>query len=239
VIACILDAADLQQVTAITPGELLTIFGESLGTEATTPNAGAFPTFLGGVNVEINGMPSPLLYAGSQQVNFQAPFEIAGAAQGEIVFTSTSVNVSGSLTLPIVASDPVAFLDKSSSAANCGVGAIPLAFNADGSRNLCTNPAAAGSLVTMFLDGLGVTAPAQATGAIAAGPGAALNVPVLASNGATAVSVIALSGSISGVWQVQLKMPSGSGGTFLLNLSAGGVAVRDPGLPFWVKAPSN
>jgi len=149
------------------------------------------------------------------------------------------VNVSGSLTLPIVAGDPVAFLDKSSSASNCGVGAIPLAFNADGSRNLCTNPAAAGSLVTMFLDGLGVTAPAQATGAITAEPGAALNVPVLASNGATVVSVIALSGSISGVWQVQLKMPSGSGGTFLLNLSAGGVAARDPGLPFWVKAPSN
>jgi len=85
-IACILYSADLQPVTSIAPGELVSLFGEFSSGSASTPSSGQFPTSLGGLTVAVNGIPSPLLYAGPEQINFQAPFAIAGAAQANIAF---------------------------------------------------------------------------------------------------------------------------------------------------------
>jgi uncharacterized protein (TIGR03437 family) len=215
-IGCILDSADLAPVTSISPGELLSLFGADLASSVTIPGAGQAPSLLGGASVLVNGVVTPLLYVGPQQVNFQAPFALGNAAQATIELTSGSVNSSGQTTLPIVASDPVAFMDKSSAAyLNCGAGSIPLAFNEDGSRNSCTNAAPAGSVVTMFVGGLG----------------AAAAIPVVtASGGGTVVSVSALPAVVSGIWQVGVQMPLGASGAIELNLSAGGMAVRDKNL---------
>jgi uncharacterized protein (TIGR03437 family) len=245
-IACILDSADLQPVTSIAPGELLSLFGEFESGGPQTPPPGQVPTSLDGVTVDLNGIPSPLLYVSGEQINFQAPFEIAGTASANIGFAASQRGVSDSLTLPIVASNPVAFLNtppdaslqpciyESSASDN---GSFPLAFNPDGSINACLNPAPAGSIVTLFLDGLGVTSPAQVTGAISPSPGTVLNSPVVTANGGiTVVSVTALPGSISGIWQVNLQIPANepSGGN-VVSLSAGSVPVRDVYLILWVK----
>jgi uncharacterized protein (TIGR03437 family) len=234
-IACILDSADLQPVTFIAPGELLSIFGERLSGGVSTPPPGQFPPSLGGVTVAINGVPSPLLYAGPQQINFQAPFELAGATQADIALSSTELSLPFSLTIPLVAGNPVAFLNTALS--NCGLGPVPLTFNSDGSLNTCTNPAGPGSIVTVFLDGLGVTSPAQVTGAITPNPCVALNLPVVASNGLIVVSASALPGSISGVWQVYIRIPANETGAseISMSLSAGGVPVRDANLIVWVE----
>jgi len=163
-IACILDSADLMPVTSIAPGELLSLFGEFSSGSPATPPPGQVSISLDGASVEINGIPSPLLYAGGEQINFQAPFGIAGAAQANITFASALSNISDSLTLPIVASNPAAFLNMatpSPALATCTIesaasvnGLLPLTLNPDGSVNTCLNPAAAGSTVTLFLNGL-------------------------------------------------------------------------------------
>jgi uncharacterized protein (TIGR03437 family) len=249
-IACILDSADLRPVTSIAPGELLSLFGEFSSVGATTPPPGQVITSLDGITVETNGIPSPLLYVSGEQINFQAPFEIAGTAQANISFTSTHQQLSDSRTLPIVATNPAAFINtpvpppalqpcifESSASVN---GTFPLALNPDGSINACTNPAPAGSVVTLFLDGLGVTSPAQASGAITPNPGPALISPVITANtangGVTVVSVSALPGAISGVAQVKLQIPANeSSGANQVSLSAGSVPVRDANLIVWVK----
>jgi len=87
------------------------LFGEFSSGSPETPPPGQVPTSLDGVTVELNGIPSPLLYVGGGQINFHAPFEIAGAAQANISLASTQRNLSDSLTLPIVATNPVAFLN--------------------------------------------------------------------------------------------------------------------------------
>ncbi len=110
-IACILDSADSKPITAIAPGELLSLFGEFSSGKPTTPPPGQVSTTLGGVTIEVNGIPSALLYAGGEQINFQAPFGIAGTAQANIQFASAFSDLSDSQTLPIVASNPTAFLD--------------------------------------------------------------------------------------------------------------------------------
>ncbi len=133
---------------------------------------------------DLNGIPSPLLYVGGEQINFQALFETAGAASASIVLTAPQRGVSDSITLPIVAINPGAFLNtppdatitpciyESSASVN---GTFPLTLNPDGSINACLNPAPAGSIVTLFLDGLGVTSPAQVTGAISPNPSPTLS----------------------------------------------------------------
>jgi uncharacterized protein (TIGR03437 family) len=243
-IACMVDSADLKPVTSIAPGELLTIFGERLFSGAISQPSGQFATSLDGVGVAVNGIPSPLLYVGTQQINFQAPFEIAGAEQANIAFASTQLNLSDSLTLPIVALNPAAFLLTSTppSPSNCpldgylyGGGPFPLAFNADGSPNACTNPAAPGSVVTIFLNGLGVTSPAPVTGAVTPYPGVPLNLPITLLDGnQSVVSAGAASGSISGVWQVGIRIANESGGVPVA-LSVDGIPLRDAPLTIWVQ----
>jgi len=228
-IACILDSADFKPVTSIAPGELLSLFGEfSTGSPATPPN-GQSSTSLNGATVDVNGVPSPLLYVGGEQINFQAPFGIAGGTQANIQFASTLSNISDSLTLPIAASNPAVFLNmatpspalatctnESSASVN---GLLPLAFNPDGSVNTCLNPTSAGTTVTMFLNGVGVASP-----------------PVVTGNGVAVVSVSAMPGAISGVWQLSIQMPANTGaGGNQISLTAGGVPVRDAGLVIWVK----
>ncbi len=228
-IACILDSADLQPVTSIAPGELLSLFGEFSSGSPATPQPGLVATSLDGVTVNVNGIPSPLLYAAGGQVNFQAPFGIAGAAQANIDFASSQQRISDSRTLPIVASNPTAFLNtmtQSPALATCVMedsasvnGLLPLAFNSDGSLNTCLNPAAPGSVVTLFLNGVGST-----------------SAPVITANGGiTVVAVPAPSGAISGLWQVGIQIPANeSKGGNQVSFSAGDVPVRDANLIVWV-----
>jgi uncharacterized protein (TIGR03437 family) len=245
-IACILDSADLKPVTSIAPGELLTIFGERLFSGVASQPSGQFATSLAGVSVGVNGIPSPLLYVGTQQINFQAPFEIAGATQAGIVFASTQLNLADSLTLPIVAINPAAFLITGPplpSISICPVpghqysgGPLPLAFNADGSPNTCANPAAPGSVVTIFLNGLGVTSPTLVTGAITPNPGVPLNLPITLIDGnQSLVSAFSAPGSISGVWQVDIRMSANETGAVSVGLDVGGGPLRDGVLTIWVQ----
>jgi uncharacterized protein (TIGR03437 family) len=227
-IACILDSADSKPLTAIAPGQLVSLFGEfSVGSPVTAPSD-QLPTSLGGVTISVNGIPSPLLYAGGEQINFQAPTTITAGADANIAISLAQSNLSDSRTLPAVATNPAAFLNMdtpSAALANCTNrdsasvnGSLPLTLNSDGAINTCLNRAAAGSTVSLFLNGLGV-----------------MPAPVVTATGPlTVASVSALPGGR--VWQVTLQIPMGRpAGGVQVSLAAGGVAVRDTGLVVWVK----
>jgi uncharacterized protein (TIGR03437 family) len=248
-IACILDAADLHPVSAIAPGQLLSIFGARLANVPAGVTGQNLPVTLAGVTASFNGIAGPLLYVSLQQVNVQAPFEIAGADQVSLSLRSTDARVAAEVSLPVVARDVSVFLDSTAPAA-IGSGAcplngflysggpLPLAFNNDGTRNTCTNPAKTGSDVRVFLAGLGVTAPPQVTGSVNPDPGSTLNLPVVAlPNGApvTVTSAVAAPGSIAGVWQVDLHMPANFPGAVVVSLAVDSVPVRDASFTIWVR----
>jgi uncharacterized protein (TIGR03437 family) len=252
-IACVLDSADLSPVMAVAPGELLSMFGRFLIFEAdpfadgVNPVNGSFPVAFQGLAVAANQNPAPLLYVAEEQINFQAPYEIAGSPQTDLIvsYSDASGNsVSDSRTLNVTASNLVAFLSQPSIFNQ----SFPLAFNADGIVNSQTHPAAAGSIVTIFVDGLGVTVPAPVTGLVNTGPPAVLNSPVAVTpycQGTfcypipTFVSAGASVGSISGVTQVQLRAPANANPPYafqaLFSLSVGSTVVRDMNLSFWVE----
>ncbi len=245
-ITCILDSADLRPVTAIAPGELLSIFGPFFLNGAGVSPSKGYPRSLDGVQVSFNGVSGPLLYVSQQQINVQAPYEIAASSQATVTVASSEFNQLDSASLLVTARNPSAFLDDTSpSSAVCEIsggqqyagGAIAFALNSDGSQNTCTNPAAAGSLVSIFLNGLGLSVPTPVTGSINASPGTPLNLPVtlLAGTTATVVSAVAPPGSISGVWQVNVLTATSPTGAIALSLAVDSIPLRDGTLTIWVR----
>jgi uncharacterized protein (TIGR03437 family) len=252
-IACVLDSADLSPVTAVAPGKLLSFFGRfpdyetDLSPVAVNPVNGSFPATFPGLGVAANQTPAPLLYVSEPQINFQAPYEIAGSPQTNLTVTYSDANgnsVSDSRTLNVAASNPVVFLSQPSSVNQ----AFPLTLNADGTVNSLTQPAAAGSIVSIFIDGLGVTSPAPVTGLVNTSPPAVLNVPLVVMPFCqdtycppipAIVSATPLVGAISGVTQVQLRAPANPNPPYafqsIFSLSVGSKAIWDMNLSFWVE----
>lgn len=146
----------------IAPGELVTLtgnhFGPDSGVAATLDANGSFPTELAGVRVLFDGVAVPLLYVQSQQINVEAPFELAGRQ-------STAVHVEyqgvSSQTAAIAVQEAAPDFFQTQPAPQ---GVI---FNQDGSPNSPSNPAPVGSVVWILGTGGGLYSPALATGTIA------------------------------------------------------------------------
>jgi len=144
---------------AIAPGELVTIQGEMLG-----PAAGlAFATnpiapVLGGTEVFFGTAPAPLLYASARQINAVVPWDVAG--QSGITVVVESAAGSTSLNVGVADASPGVFTQNST-----GTGPA-VAVNQDGSMNTPTNPAAAGSYISVYFTGGGIIDPPGLTGSV-------------------------------------------------------------------------
>jgi uncharacterized protein (TIGR03437 family) len=246
-VACLVDPADNAELRSVAPGELISLFGANLASMFPFKPAGGVAQSSSTFGVFFNGIAAPILYAADQQINVQVPFEIAGASTVQMqILNKQIVNpVSETRTVGVVDRQPAIFLTQAATASpfagysTCGgavvAGQAALALNADGTVNDCTNPAVAGSMVTVFLNGFGVVAPALGTGLIAGSPAVSL-APSLDAGPFTGTTVIAtksLPGSITGVAQVQV-VPGG--GPVLFNgASLGGVGVRERVILIWVR----
>jgi uncharacterized protein (TIGR03437 family) len=132
----------------IAPGEIVALRGYGIGPSSGVSAAGpTYPNQLAGVQVSFGGLPAPLFYAQSGQINVQVPWELAGQ-------TSTTVQVS----YPGVASTgtPIVVV-----AAQPGIFCVN---NSDGTRNSPTNPAKLGDFVAIYGTSGGTTNPQGITG---------------------------------------------------------------------------
>ncbi len=246
-LACLTDPADNAQLNSVAPGQLISLFGADLAPAAPYNPTGGVAQSSNTFGVFFNGIPAPILYSSTQQINVQVPYQIAGASTVQMqVFSSQIANpVSETRTLGVVNRQPAIFLSPAALTSSlpgwstCGAteafGQAALALNADGSTNDCANPAAVGSMVTVFLSGVGPVTPALETGIIAQGPPVAL-APSLDPGPFTGTSVIAtnsLPGSITGVVEVQLQA---GGQTTLLNGSTlAGTPLRERVILIWTR----
>ena len=144
---------------AIAPGELVTIQGEMLGPVngiafSTNPIASA----LGGTQVTFGTARAPLLYASAKQINAVVPWDIAG--QSEITVVVQSSAGSTSLNVGVADAAPGVFTLDST-----GTGQA-IAINQDGTMNTPKNPVAAGSYISIYFTGGGVTNPPGLTGSV-------------------------------------------------------------------------
>jgi len=165
------DAADYQS-DAVAPGEILSLFGTQIGPAAPAvaqPDSnGDIGPDLAGVRVLANGLPAPLLYASASQINLVLPFGLSGDMAHVELYRDGSL---------------VAQFDKTLAPQHGGMFATgaPLigqlaALNQDGSVNSATNSAAPGTIISVFVTGLGTMTPQLADGAAAPLP---VNTPVV------------------------------------------------------------
>ena len=229
-IACVIDAADNVQLTSVAPGQLVALFGAHVAPQKPFLPPGGAANSSDRFGVFFNDVPARILYSEAQQINVQAPFEIAGASTVQMRVVSLDVTnpFIETRTLGVAAREPAIFLSAAAllspipGFSTCGsamiFGQTAAALNADGTVNDCTNPAPAGTPVTVILNGAG-----------------AAPVPPFDPGPFTGTTVIAqqtIPAAITGIVQVQLR----PGGPTLLNgASIGGVPVRERVIQVWTK----
>jgi uncharacterized protein (TIGR03437 family) len=243
---CALDAANRAPVAQLAPGQLISLFGTAFSLDqgaSFQPENGRVPTSLGdGVSVTVSGVPAPILYSSASQINIQVPYEIAGQSSVQLEMQRSGVPL-GSREFAVVASAPSVFI-VGTEYATCHQtitnGLLPVAHNADGSRNSCDNPAGDESTVTLLVNGLGLAGGTPSTGAITAGPAAPLKLPISIGGNAAPVSAETDPGSVNCVWAVKVKVGSELAvpGDWLshFTLTIGGVPLRDQ-FVIWTKRP--
>ena len=225
---------------AVSPGELVAIFGSSLGPGAPVgvqlDASGRVATAIGDTQVLFDGVASPMIFASASQVNVVVPFGVAAGT------TEVQVQYQGqaSLSLPmIVVPAAVGIFTVNSS----GVGQA-IALNQDGSPNSPLDPAAPGSAITLLATGAGQWLPAGVDGAIVgAGELPRPILPVHALVGGQPAEVQyagAAPGIVEGVIQVNLLIPAASqtGAAVPLLLQVGD-STSQPGITLAIQPPAN
>ena len=219
------------------PGELVTFFGAgigpSVGAIASPDPAAGYPASLAGVAVLFDGVPGPVFYAQSGQVNAQAPFELSGKSTTNVTLTYNGATF-GPIQMELRLDDPGLFR------AQPNVSAQALALNQDGTWNSPSNPAPRGSVVTLYGNGFGPTEPACATGAASGSNSAAPTAlsPNLSVSlgGNPAQSAGGVPGLACGVVEIQMQIPADAQtGPMILNPRA---TLNPPGGPLSYVEPS-
>jgi uncharacterized protein (TIGR03437 family) len=196
---------------AVSPGEMVTVFGNGLG-PATLAGAqldanGTVSNLVSDTQILFDGTPAPIIYVQAGQTTVMVPYEVAGQASTQVVAVYQGQK-SAPLTVPVGPSAPGIFTQDGKQ------GSI-LNFNADGSVTLNTTNAraAAGSTIEIYATGEGQTNPPGVDGILNNGPTLPKPVlPVYVSIGGLPAQVAyagAAPGGVAGFMQLNVVIPSG------------------------------
>ncbi len=216
----------------VAPGELISIYGTNLGPASgwvNTPEnngylgvAGYSRFVLGPGGTFSNGAPMPIWLANANQINAFVPYTVAGATSIPV-----QVEVDGVLSAPVTLSVAAsAFGVFTANGSGTGQGAI---LNQDGSYNSATNPAARGSIISLYGTGDGNETPTPGAGMLV------LSVPYPAPTASITVTIGGQPADVSyagaapflpaGVTQINARIPQGiAPGDAPIMISVGGLS---------------
>jgi uncharacterized protein (TIGR03437 family) len=222
----------------IPPGMIFSVFGTDIGPSVPVnlmvQSDQTLSQSLGGVQVLVNGIPCPLIYVSSTQINAIAPYAL---------YTKTSANIavrylgvlSDEVPVVVAPSAPGLF---SYPPTGSGPGAI---LNQDMSVNTRANPAARGSIVSLFGGGDGQSTPQGIDGLLNSNQLSQLTKPLLPVTvtiggvPATIQYAGAAPTLVSGVIQVNVQIPTSlPAGDLPVVINVGGVSSQS-GLTVSVK----
>jgi uncharacterized protein (TIGR03437 family) len=187
----------------------VTVTGSVLGPAqlvSASPDAiGLYPTQLAGTSVQIAGVAAPLLYTSATEISAVVPFEVTGASSGVTVTYQGQTSA-----LATVVTFPSALALFTADGSGLGQAA---AINQDGTINTPSNPAPAGSIISLFATGGGQTTPGSVDGQVSSAGQGVLNLPLSALIGPNSVLqtsqfpyVGAAPGEIAGILQINTQI---------------------------------
>lgn len=221
---------------AVSPGELVTLFGANIGpstpvTLADADNDGYADTATAGVSVMIDGQAAPLLYAGQNQISVQVPYTVTAGTGKTVSVTNGTSNATG--TVSIAATAPGIFTIDGTGSGQ----AAALNFNSTTglyTLNQANAPAKLGDTIVLYGTGEGdyATAITPRTGYLVPptlSPLPQLSpLPLVTIGGAAATVQYAgpLAGSLLGLLQMNVTVPATSttGTAVPVSVTIGGVA---------------
>jgi uncharacterized protein (TIGR03437 family) len=198
-----------------TPGSIVSIYGNGLAASAVSASSVPLPATLGGTSLTINGVAAPFFYASPTQINAQVPFEVHSGVATGVVRNQNGSSVP--FAIDVVDTAPSILADGDTNHLIC--------FNQDGSFNSPKNPAPPGSIVSLYLTGIGLVMNQPATGSPAVGLS-----PAIASAKATlgrypaTIQYLGLTPSSIGLAQANIVIPIVPASDYPLVLTVGGAA---------------
>jgi uncharacterized protein (TIGR03437 family) len=225
VVSAVTSAASYD-ASGVSPGEIVTVWGQSLGPAVLTPltvnSNGTLSDSVGGVQVFFNGYAAPMIYALNSQLSAIVPYEVAGQASVSVVVVYQG-SASAPFPVTVAAAKTAIFTNDSS---GHGQGAI---LNEDYSRNGPANPAPRGQYVFIYGTGEGVTTPPGVDGRISGIPLPSVNLACSATIGGQSAATNYCGetpGATAGLVQVNALIPDSviPGATVPVAISIGGVA---------------
>jgi len=147
---------------AIAPGEILLLFPSNAGPEILVEGQrmdGKLATLLSDTRVLFDGLAAPVVYTVKGQVSAIVPYEIAGKKTTQVVVEYQGEQ-SSPVTLPVVDTAPALFTLDSSGRGQAAM------LNETGCCNSPRNPAARGSVASLYATGEGQTNPPGITGLV-------------------------------------------------------------------------
>jgi uncharacterized protein (TIGR03437 family) len=184
--------------SALAPGLLIQITGRNLGpadkVNAQLDESGRLPFVLSNTIVFFDNIPAPLISVQASSIMCFVPFEAASTAQ---ITVSSNGQRSNGFRVTVQPSAPQ----------------IMSIANQDGTPNSADHPAKAGSVIAVYVSGLGETSPLSVDGLVNAAP---LPVPLVPVSvfvtggmpGSTPDAVSAAIGLIAGITQVNVRLPT-------------------------------
>jgi uncharacterized protein (TIGR03437 family) len=217
-------------VDSVSPGELVTIFGNNVGPAIAAgiqlDSAGNLQAMTGGAQVLFDGIPAAMIYAATSQLNAVVPFGIkASSTQVQVIYNGLG---SASFPMTVQAATPGIFAADGSGAGQAA------ALNQDNQPNSSDNPAARASVVTLYAEGAGLMDPPGQDGSVVSAPSLPKPVlPVSVTVGGIAANVLYAGGApafVEGVLQIDFVIPDGapSGPAVPLILQVGTASTKQP-----------
>ena len=206
-IAAVANAASYS-TDATSPGSLISLFGSNLAPLTASAPSTPLPTSLNDTTVTVNGVPAPILYQSPGQINAQVPWEVPSGLASVVIRTRGASSAPAQITIQAAA--PGLFTDDQGYAA---------ALNADGSVNSEDQPAASGSVISVFLTGQGPVATTVDDGVSSAAgttDSATSSVSASVAGQPAQIEFAGLAPLYPGVAQINLKIPALAAGVYPL-----------------------
>jgi uncharacterized protein (TIGR03437 family) len=193
----------------VSPGEIISVFGSNLGpptpVQASISGLTAYPTQLAGVQVLVDGLAAPLLYVSASQINAIVPFGSGGSKSIKLVVVNKG-DTSNPGQLGVVTATPGVFTTQNQYQGY----PVAAALNQDGTINSKSNPAAPGSIVSIFATGLGALSPQPSDGTLPS-PLPSLTQKVVLGSGVQFLEILYAGpapNQVAGTMQVNFRLPA-------------------------------
>jgi|HubBroStandDraft_6_1064221.scaffolds.fasta_scaffold91790_1 uncharacterized protein (TIGR03437 family) len=193
--------------TAMAPGSIISIYGESLASGVQVGPANPLAQTINGTTVTINSTILPLLFVSPQQINAQLPSSLGDGNYTLEVQNTGLPEVSGTLT--VARNAPGLFFNT------VGSTAYAMAFHADSSMISSTSPASAGETISFLGTGFGPYKTPVFDGFFPPNPPPAVDDSVVLSVGgvnpsSTSTAAPGFTGVVTTQFQVPTGLPSGT-----------------------------